>query len=282
MPTGVDWAYVTSSNGIVPFNLTSHRIGQAITVPLWNPNESVIIANGGVTGFSISDAGLVPINFATGALRNPLPFEDELQGSALTPDGRTLCAPIWNDQAGLLNAREIQSIVPIGAAKGALGRPIPIPGGPVGINISPDGRTAWVTTQGGATLTQVILPVGLVGYVIPVPVGIDNLTIAPDGPVAYAVGSRDDQVGSYSESDVTPSNLLTGIVECPIVLHYDPFGIVISPDGHSIWVTGGTVGAEPGSRTPDLRSINLATGRVDGTYSIPGGANDIVNAISGG
>ena len=31
---GGAWAYVTSSDGIVPFNLTTHRTGHAITVPL--------------------------------------------------------------------------------------------------------------------------------------------------------------------------------------------------------------------------------------------------------
>ena len=146
----------------------------------------------------------------------------------------------------------------------------------------PDGRTAWVITQGGATLTQVSLPLGLVGYVIPVPAGVDDLAIAPSGKMAYAVGSVNGQVGSYSGSFVTPINLMTGVAEDPIVLHYDPYGIAISPDGRTIWVTGGTVLAGPKSRTPDLRSIDLATGRVDGKYSIPGGANDIANATSGG
>jgi hypothetical protein len=282
MPTGNDWAYVTSANGIVPFNLTTHRTGQMITVPLWNPSAFLIVATNGRTGFTTNGAGLVPINFATGGLRNPLPIGDYLQGLALTPDGRTLWAPDWNDQAGLPNAREVQSIVPISTATGALGRPVHVPGGPIGVNISPDGRTAWVTTQGDATLTQVTLPLGLVGYVIPVPDGINSLAIAPNGKTAYAVGSVDDQVGSYSDSYVTPINLVTGVAENPIVLHYDPYGIAISPDGLTIWVTGGTVDAGPKSRTPDLRSIDLATGRVDGTYSIPGGANDIVNATSGG
>jgi len=131
-------------------------------------------------------------------------------------------------------------------------------------------------------LVQVSLPLGLIGYVISVPAGIGGLAIAPDGKMAYAVGTSDDQVGSYSDSYVTPIDLVTGVAEPPIVLHYDPYGIAVSPDGWTIWVTGGTAGYGPTSGTPDLRSISLATGRVDGTYKIPGGANDIVNATSGG
>ena len=154
-------------------------------------------------------------------------------------------------------------------------------GGPLAVNVSPDGRTAWVTTQGGATLRQVTLPLGLEGYVISVPQGVGGLAIAPNGKMAYAVGTVVEGEGSYSDSYVTPINLVTGVAENPIVLHYDPYGIAVSPDGRTIWVTGGTVDG-PKSRTPDLRSIDLATGRVNGTFSIPGGANDIANATSGG
>ena len=270
-PTGVDWAYVTSAAGIIPFNLHTHRTGRVITVPSWNPETSVIVAAGGRSGYTTSASGLVPVDLATGDLGEPLPIGDYLQGSDLSSDGQTLWAPDWNDQAGLPNAREVRSIVPIATATCALGRRIPVPGGPVGITISPDGRTAWLITQGGATLTQVTLPLGLVGYVIPVPDGVDALAIAPDGRTAYAVGSSVDQVGSYSDSYVTPVDLVTGVAEAPIILHYDPYGIAVSPDGRTIWVTGGTVGAGPGSRTPDLRSIDLATGRVDGPTRSPEG-----------
>jgi DNA-binding beta-propeller fold protein YncE len=273
---------VTSSDGIVPFNLTTHRTGHAITVPLWNPNASVIVSVNGRTGFTTNHAGLVPINFATGDVHHPLLTGEFLQGLALSPDGRTLWAPDWNDEAGPPNGRVPQSIVPISTTTWTFGRAIPVPGGPLAINVSADGRTAWATTQGGATLTEVNLPLGGVGYVIPVPEGVDSLAIAPGGTMAYAVGAAVDQVGSYSDSYVTPIDLVTGVAEQPIVLHYDPYGIAISPDGRTAWVTGGTAFSGPGSRTPDLRSIDLATGRVAGTYSIPGGANDVTNATSGG
>jgi DNA-binding beta-propeller fold protein YncE len=118
--------------------------------------------------------------------------------------------------------------------------------------------------------------------VITVPEGVGGLVIAPDGKMAWALATTVEGGASYSDSYVTPINLVTGVAEPPIVLHYDPYGIAVSPDGRTIWVTGGTAGDGPNSGTPDLRSISLATGRVDGTYKIPGGANDIVNATSGG
>jgi DNA-binding beta-propeller fold protein YncE len=282
MPTGGDWAYVTSADGIVPFNLTTHRTGQMISVPLWNSQQEVGVAADGRTGVTTNEVGIVPLNFVTGKPSNPLPTRRNWAVMALAPDGRTLWVTDLEGGPDTPVAQTDTAIVPVSTSTGKPGRPIPVPGGPVGINISPDGRTAWLATGGGANLTEVSLPLGLVGYVIPVPDGVGGLAIAPNGKMAYAVGTVVDQVGSYSDSYVTPIDLVTGVAEPPIVLHYDPYGIAVSPDGRTIWVTGGTVDAGPNSGTPDLRSISLATGRVDGDYSIPGGADDIVNATSGG
>ena len=73
MPTGNDWAYVTSARGIVPFNLTTHQSGQMISVPLWNFEQGVAVAADGPDRHYDEQVGIVPLNFVTGKPDDPLP-----------------------------------------------------------------------------------------------------------------------------------------------------------------------------------------------------------------
>ena len=108
------------------------------------------------------------------------------------------------------------------------------------------------------------------------------MAFSPDGTMAYATGSSDDVVDGKQYSYVTPINLMTGVPEQPIALLHDPYGIVVSPDGRTAYVTGGNVpiGSVGPPTPPDVTSINLASGRIGATYSIPGGAGTIFNVTS--
>jgi hypothetical protein len=62
-----------------------------------------------------------------------------------------------------------------------------------------------------------------------------------------------------------------------LALVHAPYGIALTPDGHTTFVTGGEAGTPI---PPDVTEIDLSSGKVSGTFSIPGGANGIVNATS--
>ncbi len=124
------------------------------------------------------------------------------------------------------------------------------------------------------------LNTGAVGKVIQVPDGVSDLAIAPGGAMAYATGAGTVVVGKVQYSYVTPINLAEGVAETPIPLLHGPEGIALTPDGNTAYVTGGLSSGPP--IPPDLTALNLASGKVSGTFSGPGGANDIVNATSGG
>lgn len=170
------------------------------------------------------------------------------------------------------------SIVPVNTSTGIIGAPIPVPGLPIDLAISPDGKIAYVCTQGGANITPVTLATGSIGKLIPVPKGVTELAIAPGGRVGYAIGNTNAVIGKQTFSYVTPINLVTGVAESAIALRHFPNGIAISPDGRMAYVAGGIASGSPAP--PDVTSINLTTGRVGGTYAIPGGAANIVNAAS--
>jgi sugar lactone lactonase YvrE len=125
------------------------------------------------------------------------------------------------------------------------------------------------------------LATGTSGTVIAVPDGVGDLAISPDGVMAYATGNTYVVIGGRNYNPVTPIDLKTGVAETPIELRYPPDGIALSPDGRTAYFTGGP--NVPGDGSPvhaDVISVDLDTGRVDGTFRIPGGAGAIFNSTS--
>ena len=270
-PTGADIAYVVNGSGVVSFNLITHAVGRPITEPLWKAGNQVLVTADRRTAFvETANDDLVPLNLVTGRFGAPILRSLLSEVFAVTPNGRTIY---------VTDARRSNTIVAVDTRTGVHGRTIHVPGGPVGMSIAPDGVTAYVLTAGDADITPVNLATGAVGNVIQVPNLVRELAIAPGGAMAYAAGAGDVVVGKVQYSYVTPINLAEGVAEAPIPLHHDPYGIALTPDGRTAYVTGGGGTGPP--IPPDLTAIDLASGKVSGTFSVPGGANDIVNATSG-
>ncbi len=220
----------------------------------------------------------MPVDLTTGAIGTPISKVSNCQSIAIGGTGQTLYVTGCGD-----NGADFKSITPVDVKTGAAGTPIAVPGAPEAVYVSPDGRTAYVGTNGGSTLSIVDLTTGALGNVITVPDGIGELAFNRAGTMAYATGTSDEGGGEGKQySFVTPIDLITGVAETPIALLHDPYGIVVSPDGRTAYVTGGSYppGAVGPPTPPDVTSINLVTGRVVSTYSIPGGASGIFNSSS--
>ena len=276
-PTGSEIAYIINGSGWVPFNLVNHSISRAIPV---SRMVAVTVAQDGRVAYGIGENGIVPVNLRTGTTGAPISKVSNCQSLSIGGGRRTLYVAGCGDTAA-----GFKSILPVNVQTGVAGSPIAVPDGPVGVFVSPDGRTAYAATNGGSALTPVDLSNGALGNVITVPKGVGELAFTHDGTMAYATGTSDEGVGGGKQySFVTPIDLKSGVAEAPIALLHDPYGIAISPDGHTAYVTGGTY--PPGAVGPptpaDVTSINLVTRRVMATLSISGGASDIFNDRSSG
>ena len=269
---------MASASGWVPFNLLRHSVSHVIPYP--SRERAVTVAPGGRTAYTSGPGGIVPVDLRTGTTATPISNGHDCQLISVGGSGRTLYV------AGCgYNGNDFKSILPVNVKTGAAGAPIAVPGGPAAVFVSPDGRTAYVMTNGGDTLAPVDLETGVLGNVISVPDGVSELAISPDGTMAYATGTTADGIGGGQElSFVTPIDLRTGVAGSPITLMHQPYGIVLSPDGRTAYVTGGNepVGSVGPPTPPDVTSINLVTGRVEATFSIPGGAASIFNGTSSG
>lgn len=273
-PTGSDIAYVSNGSGWVPFNLVRHSVGPAISIP---PSWAMTVAPGGVTAYGIGANGIVAVDLKNGTIGPPISKVSHCQSISSGGGSQTLYVAGCGESAAAFT-----SILPVNVKTGAAGVPIPVPGTPSGVFVSPNGQTAYVITQGGATLTSVDLATRTLGTVITVPEGVNDLAITPNGAMAYATGSTNNVIGKNTFSYVTPIDLTTGVAEKPIALLHAPYGIALSPNGQTAYVTGFTYppGASGPPVPPDVTSIDLVTGRVIGAFKIPGGASGIMNATS--
>jgi len=273
-PTGPDIAYVTNGSGWIPFNLVSHSATRAFMPP---PYRAATVTPDGSTAYVIGADGITSVDLRTGSAGAPISKVHDCQSIAVGRNDQTLyVAGCGDSSAGFTG------ILPVNVKTGAAEALITVPGTPALVWVSPDGRTAYVMTNGGATLALVDLATGALGKVIAVPDGVDDLAFSRDGSMAYATGTSNQANGNVQYSFVTPLNLTTDAAEAPIALLHDPYGIALSPDGRTAYVTGGTF---PAGRVgppipPDVTSINLITGHVGTTFSISGGASDIFNGTS--
>jgi hyaluronoglucosaminidase len=114
------------------------------------------------------------------------------------------------------------SITPITVASNTAGTAIQVPGPPIEMQISPNGRTAYVAIAGSSPEVDEVVPFDLTttpataGSAIKLPANTQPHWIAftPDGKTAYVVGN--------GNSTVTAIDVATGTAASPIKVTTDP------------------------------------------------------------
>ncbi len=122
--------------------------------------------------------------------------------------------------------------------------------GPLGVAITPNGTTAYVTNSLGNTVTPIDLESSPATVGNPIRVGLapSAIAIAPNGRFAY--------VTNFDSNTVTPIDLASSPVTAqrPIPVGAGPWSIAVSPDGRDIIVSN--------SEATSVSIISAATRRV--------------------
>jgi YVTN family beta-propeller protein len=121
------------------------------------------------------------------------------------------------------------TVTPINTATNMPGTPIAVKGNPVGIAITPDGKTAYVGSYGSPDVTPIDTATNAVEAGIPIGNLPEVIAITPDGSTAY--------VTSAGVNRVTPIDVATNTAEESITVGENPSGIAITPDGATLYVT---------------------------------------------
>jgi len=172
------------------------------------------------------------------------------------------------------------TVTPVNTATGTHGKPIHVGAtgflGPVQIAITPDGKTAYVTTRSG-TVTPINTATNIPGKPIPV-VGHGGpvwIAFTPDGKTAYVTSESPMLSNSQNaRATVTPISTATGMPGTPIPVggsgdfYFGQGQIAFTPDGKTAYV-----GSESGTVIP----ISTATGTPGKPIHVVGGyPNQIV------
>lgn len=149
---------------------------------------------------------------------------------------------------------------------------------PDAVAISPNGKTAYVTSYTANSVTPIDLANGKAGRPIPAGNGPAGIAIAPDGTTAYVTDAGTSPIGDT----VTPIDLVTKRAESPITVGNGPQAIAITPDGKMAYVTdaGAIVTGQTGPIGDTVTPINLVTDRALPPLTV--GNAPIAIAISGG
>jgi YVTN family beta-propeller protein len=232
-------AYVAnySANTVTPIDLQSAKAGPPIPAGI---GPAGIAVNPTGTMAYVTDDGsastlghtVTPIDLRTDKAKPPITVGAGPQGVAITPDGRTAyvadAGAIVSGQSGGIG----NTVTPIDLATGKAGHPITVGNGPVGVAVTPDGSTVFVTNLDSGSVS----PISVANDTAGSPIAVQG------GPVAVVVAKNDAWVvdtssGSYAGNNVTPISINTDQAGAPVPVGKGAQGIAVTPNGRTAWVT---------------------------------------------
>jgi glucose/arabinose dehydrogenase len=269
-PPAAPTLYIYSYNGshegtVTPVNTATGAPGKPIHVGVPGgppkdyyglpPGGQIVITPDGKTAYLTTGSSVTPVNTATGTPGKPIylgghpvNYPDFL---AITPDGKTVYVTAESgcreEAAGYGRAAFLAhctiTVTPISTATNTPGKTIHVGSGgtttgnspmaPGRIVITPDGKTAYVTTRSGVT------PISTAANTPGKPIRVrganmfgENIAITPDGNTVYVT----------AVSGITPISTATGTPGKPIhgvqlgFVNFQTGSIAITPDGKTAYV----------------------------------------------
>ena len=224
-----------------------------------NPFGVAVSPDGRWTFAALSSAGAVGVfrnedPGAPAAVRTVAVVPGQPLGEVLTRDGRYLLAADALGGATVIDASRAEQGRP-GAVLGTLSAPGG--SGAIEVAVSPDGRFAFVSLEGSAELAVFSLQQALVhgfspsDFVGTIPVGEApvGLAVSPDGRWLYATSEIEREATPSGGPRLGSPGTLTvislrraetdpaGSVMSTVTAGCSPVRVIVSGDGHVIWVT---------------------------------------------
>ncbi len=267
-------AYVAdlALNTVVPISTATNRAGTPIHLPgkgSLGP-DWIAITPDGKTAYVASDnqpGTITPISTATNTPGQPIrvggdhPFD-----IAITPDGQT--AYVLSSTKGIFSKNSRAEVTPVSTATNTPGQPISLPalGGYGFIAITPDGKTAYVSTDFPRTVIPISTATNRAGKPIKVGGGPVNpvsgqIAITPDGKTAYVLSGANTVI-PINTATSTPGKPIRFASDCHDQLIASPeLRIAITPDGKTAYVAceGSVVPISTATNTPG-KPIRIALG----------------------
>jgi DNA-binding beta-propeller fold protein YncE len=169
--------------------------------------------------------------------------------------------------------RDFDAVTPISIFNRTAETAIPIPGysnsqtnTPDGIAITPNGKTAYVSSEDTTGSVDTVTPVDLQTLTVEPAITVgqypSEIAITPNGATAYVVDS-----GAGPNGAVTPITVATNTTKAAIPVTAAAGPIAVSPNGKTVWVAS----TPPGSTYPPsiyLTPISVATNTAGSRFKV--------------
>jgi uncharacterized repeat protein (TIGR02543 family) len=199
---------------------------------------------------------------------------------AFTPDGLKAYVACYNSNSVV----EFSPSDPVASDK-----TITVGTAPFFVAMSPDGSKLYVPNSGGATGTVSVIDTSTDTVTATIPVGLAPVAVAfnPSGTKAYvAAGTQAAGGNVVTMIDVATSTVPAGTVALPnpISVTGVPYGLAVSPDGNSLWVSrdNGLKASIISTATNTISKTFTLTGKPEGVTFSPDGRRVYIPMQSGG
>jgi DNA-binding beta-propeller fold protein YncE len=179
---------------------------------------------------------VIPISTATNTPGKPIKIQStDATEILMNPDGKTVYAIGQS-------ATDTTEVVPISTATNTPGQPGTAYGAAGGLAITPDGQAIYFADKALKDLDRVIpfsTSANTAGKLIKVDGMASAIAVTPDGNTAYVASqlSQKPAVTCTGQTGVvTPISTATNRPGHPVRVACDPYAIVVTPDGKTVWV----------------------------------------------
>jgi len=177
---------------------------------------------------------VIPISTATNKPGKPIRIRDGAAIAVLmNPDGRTVYA-FAQSTTGI-------EVIPIATATNTPGKPVSVSGN-APLAITPNGQILYVVKYSIKTVTSGLIPFATATNTPEKQIKIDGwpyaIAVTPDGGTAYVASQPRQASGPGCTGQtglVTPISTATNRPGRPIRVACDPFALVVTPDGKTVW-----------------------------------------------
>jgi YVTN family beta-propeller protein len=138
---------------------------------------------------------------------------------------------------------------------------IPVGAGPLGVAVTPDGKTAFVTNSGSGTVSTIDVKTRTKH---PTDITVGSLpflvAVTPDGKTAFVTNN-----GSGTVSTIDVKTRRKNPTDIPVGLN--PKGVAVTPDGKTAFVTNSNLGNEQVPTGDSVSTIDVKTRKKHPTTS---------------
>jgi DNA-binding beta-propeller fold protein YncE len=202
------------------------------------PYQMAITPNGktlydvSFNGKSRGPSYVIPISTATNTAGKPIKIQNaDTIGILMNPNGRT-AYDIGQSMTGT-------EIIPIATATNTPGKPVSTDQSDGAVAIAPDGRALYLVNYGPNGVIPFSTAANTAGKLIKVDGMASAIAVTPEGNTAYVASELSQKPAATCTGQtgvVTPISTATNRPGIPVRVACDPYAVVVTPDGKTVWV----------------------------------------------